>query len=258
MKKIIIYFFLASVLILHVNAQERIYSVANAHSHNDYEQAIPFWLAYNAGFGSIEADIFLENGELYVAHDKNELRKHRTLEQFYLQPLIQFMQENNGFPYKDSTRSLQLLIDVKTEALSTLENLIEKLRSHPELIRKNFLKWIITGNRPPPDKFQNYPPFIMFDGDIQKSYSSNELSKISMMSASFKNFSKWTGTDTLRSQEFDNLKQLVEKVHQLHKAIRFWETPDTKIAWHTLMQLGVDFINTDQINALADYLKPHN
>jgi len=41
-----------------VNAQPRIYSNANAHSHNDYEQANPFWNAYTEGFGSIEVDIF--------------------------------------------------------------------------------------------------------------------------------------------------------------------------------------------------------
>jgi alkaline phosphatase len=38
------------------------YTIANTHSHNDYEQPIPFWTAYNAQFGSIEADIFLIDG----------------------------------------------------------------------------------------------------------------------------------------------------------------------------------------------------
>jgi alkaline phosphatase len=33
-------------------------TVSNAHSHNDYEQPIPFRMAYQAGFGSVEADIF--------------------------------------------------------------------------------------------------------------------------------------------------------------------------------------------------------
>jgi hypothetical protein len=43
------------------NGQPITYAVSNAHSHNDYEQKIPFWIAYNHGFGSIEADIFLLN-----------------------------------------------------------------------------------------------------------------------------------------------------------------------------------------------------
>lgn len=38
------------------------YNVGNAHSHNDYMQEIPFWQAYYANFGSIEADVFLVKG----------------------------------------------------------------------------------------------------------------------------------------------------------------------------------------------------
>jgi hypothetical protein len=40
------------------SGQNRRYSISNAHSHNDYEQRIPFRMAYQAGFGSVEADIF--------------------------------------------------------------------------------------------------------------------------------------------------------------------------------------------------------
>lgn len=40
-----------------VIGQERIYTVANAHAHNDYKHPMPFRTAYLAGFGSIEVDI---------------------------------------------------------------------------------------------------------------------------------------------------------------------------------------------------------
>ena len=66
-------FFLCSQL----NAQ---YTVQNAHSHNDFANRVPFWTAYNARFGSIEADIFAVNGELIVAHTKAESKKGRTLD----------------------------------------------------------------------------------------------------------------------------------------------------------------------------------
>lgn len=39
--------------------QPNLYSTINAHSHNDYENPIPFHTAYDNTFGSIEADIFL-------------------------------------------------------------------------------------------------------------------------------------------------------------------------------------------------------
>ena len=36
------------------------------HSQNDYEQARPFWGAYEAGAASIEADIWLVDGILHI------------------------------------------------------------------------------------------------------------------------------------------------------------------------------------------------
>ena len=86
-------------------AQPTYYSVANAHSHNDYEQQAPFYNAYNEEFGSIEADIHLVNGTLLVGHDKADLSPEKTLENLYLIPLKDSKIQN---------RSLQLLIDIKT------------------------------------------------------------------------------------------------------------------------------------------------
>src|SRR6476620_10934165 len=65
------------------------YSTANAHSHNDYEQKVPFHNAWEHGFGSIEADIFLVGDELIVAHDTSQLTGGRTLKSLYLDPLQQ-------------------------------------------------------------------------------------------------------------------------------------------------------------------------
>src|ERR1700722_10608128 len=80
------------------------YTIANTHSHNDYEQPIPFRTAYNAQFGSIEADIFLVAGRLLVAHDRKELARGRTLEDYYVKPLSAGVEKNHGYPYADSSR----------------------------------------------------------------------------------------------------------------------------------------------------------
>ena len=81
-------FLITLFLIGHTMYAQSHYTSANAHSHNDYEQPSPFRTAYNAGFGSIEADIFLQHDSLIVAHAINELSLHRTLDEYYLQPLV--------------------------------------------------------------------------------------------------------------------------------------------------------------------------
>ena len=96
--------FMGTLLPLYMVAQPESYSCSNAHSHNDYQNANPFHEAYAAEFGSIEVDIFLYHDSLIVGHTINDMQYHRTIENLYLQPLLQKMQSNNGHPYKDSTK----------------------------------------------------------------------------------------------------------------------------------------------------------
>ena len=58
-----------------------------AHAHNDYEHEPPLLDALDHGFASVEADVWLVFGDLFVAHDAHELTMGRTLESLYLDPL---------------------------------------------------------------------------------------------------------------------------------------------------------------------------
>ena len=55
----------------------------NAHAHNDYEHDRPLLDALDHGFTSIEADVFLVEGQLLVAHNfadaKTKIEPARTL-----------------------------------------------------------------------------------------------------------------------------------------------------------------------------------
>ena len=176
------------------NAQPQKYTTANAHSHNDYEQKVPFWWAYDAGFGSIEADIFLmSNGLLQVAHDSSELNRNMMLTEAYLKPLLSCMKKNNGYPYSDTSKKLQMLIDVKTDSINTLNALIALLKKYPSLTHCKSLTWVITGNRPDQSLFVSYPAFIRFDGELYRDYTKKALSKISLLSDDFERYSQWNG-----------------------------------------------------------------
>lgn len=82
-KKLITFLFCSSFSFT-VFCQPKNYTIANAHAHNDYEHPVPFYTAFNAGFGSIEADVFPVNGILVVAHSKKEIEPQRTLECLYI------------------------------------------------------------------------------------------------------------------------------------------------------------------------------
>jgi alkaline phosphatase len=233
------------------------YTTANAHSHNDYEQSNPFWAAYNAGFGSIEADIFLHENELLVAHEAKELVKERSLEKLYLKPLQLCLAKHNNFIYKDTSRRLQLLVDIKTDSIATLNKLIAVLSNYPALTNNPSLRFVITGGRPTADKFSSYPAFIFFDGNLGTIYNEAALGKIAMFSSSFQNYSDWKGIGTLPATAKHMLTAEIEKAHALHKPVRLWAAPDAANAWRQLMGLKVDYINTDHITALSSFLEKH-
>ncbi|MGW0734857.1 hypothetical protein [Streptomyces sp. NPDC002851] len=104
-----------------------------AHAHNDYLHPRPLLDALDHRFTSVEADIFLVDGQLLVAHEPAELDPSRTLESLYLDPLRARVRAGGGSVYPGWGGSLQLLIDLKTEGASTYLELHRHLRRYREL-----------------------------------------------------------------------------------------------------------------------------
>jgi alkaline phosphatase len=238
-----------------LSAQTIYYTTQNAHSHNDYEQKIPYWMAYDQEFGSIEADIFLRGDDLIIAHDGKELKYNRSFRKLYLENIDSCLKKNAGYPYKDSSRNLQLLIDIKTDSIETLRKLISLLKQYPALIHNRHFFLVITGNRPDPASFSNYPDFIWFDGVLSKPYTKDQLSRIKMLSDDFRHYSQWNGEGQMPVEDFEKLKTRIAQTHQVGIRVRFWNAPDFNNAWGQLIKLPVDIINTDHIDELTQWLQ---
>ncbi len=247
-------FLILCSIVLQVDAQELNPGPIKKHSHNDYEQPHPFQTAYEHVFESIEADIFLSNEKLLVAHDIAGLKANRTLEELYIRPISKAIKLNKGNIYPDPGKSLQLLVDIKSEAHTTLTSLIHLLKRYPEIIHCPSITIVISGNRPSEDDYSKYPSFIYFDGRPDKDYDEHTLKRIALISDDFHRHSGWDGQNDLPVAEKNKLNQLIKRVHQLHKPIRFWGSPDAPAAWKQLIELGVDYINTDHIEELSAFI----
>lgn len=237
------------------------YSTLNAHSHNDYQNDIPFWSAYYAGFGSIEADIWAVNGELMVAHEENDITAERTLNQLYIQPIVKMFKTNGGKVWAKNDNSFQLVIDIKASVDTTLSLLIHQLDQYPEVfnrkVNKNAIRVIITGNQPSPSSFDQYPDYIYFDGNLNQKYTSEQLKRVPLFSLNLKDYTKWNGKANIPLVEAKRIGQIIDSVHQLGCKIRFWGAPDIINSWKVFMNLKVDYLNTDRISKLAEYLNNH-
>lgn len=232
------------------------YTTSHAHSHNDYEQKRAFWEAYEQQFGSIEADLFLVDDSLYAAHTATAIDKDRTFTKLYLQPILAQTGKNNGGIYAQKNLPLQLLIDLKTPAEETLAALVKILEPHQHLLApKGSVKIVVSGNTPSPDKFTQYPAFIFFDGRPEIAYTAPQLERIGLVSQAFQKYSKWDGEGEIAEKDKKAVLKVVKQVHDQGKKIRFWATPDNINAWKTMMSFGVDFLNTDKVVQMGDYLR---
>ncbi len=253
MKKIFLFLYCMNAVLVMAQPQKN-YTVANAHSHNDYQNQFPFQQAYEAGFGSIEADIFLKDKQLFLAHDTKELALQRSIEKEYLIPLAKMVKDNNGYPYKDANKELQILVDVKTDAKPTLDAFLSVLKKYPELTNSDKIKWIISGNKPGETEWSQYPRYVFFDANFEKNYTNEQIEKIGLYSSSLKDYTSWNGKSNIPEKELNKMKNAIAKANKQNKKSRFWATPDFGNAWYQLMNAGVDFINTDKISELTTFL----
>lgn len=221
----------------------------SVHAHNDYENKQPFWEAFSAGCSSIEADIFLEKGQILVAHDAEDLRPEANLKEMYLLPLRQLL---TGSIYQLDGK-LQVLIDVKSEAYITLEALVELMKEFPELQKDRRLQIVISGNRPKAEDYHKYPAYIYFDHQ-ELGITPPNLEKVALVSLNFKKHSTYNGKGRITDADRTSLQKAIDFAHNIGKPIRFWGSPDAPSAWFSFHQLGIDFINTDQPFEACRYL----
>jgi len=247
-KSITFFILLLTGLSFFSHGQSSKYTVQNAHSHNDYENDVPFLTAYKAGFGSIEADVFPVKGKLYVAHDKQNIDFNKSLRTLYLEPAARELR-------KERSRCLILLVDIKEDYKTSLALLVTELKPFKDVIKNKRLQIVISGTRPVPGEFNKYPSYIWFDDDQSRKSNSDQWKRVALVSLRFSNLCSWKGQGEIRKEESLRLKSTIDSVHAAGKKIRFWGAPDSPEAWTALVNLGADLIGTDRIEDLTVFLR---
>jgi glycerophosphoryl diester phosphodiesterase len=244
------------ILLFSLAVVAQVKPLPNAHAHNDYEHARPLWDALAQGFMSVEADVHLINGELYVSHNSpKELKSALTLKELYLRPLREIVSRNEGKVYPKAEGVFYLMIDFKTSADATYEVLAAQLAQFPELQTNPYVVIFISGNRPVETIRNASSPAALLDGrpeDLAKNIPTNRMPVIS---ENFNKVCRWNGKMPVPDAEFQKLKTLATQVHAQGKKLRLWATPDHPDAWKTLLEAGVDLINTDKLEELRKFLE---
>ncbi len=239
--------------------------IPQAHAHNDYEHDKPLFEALSHGFTSVEADVHLAHNELYVVHDAPENWSYTpTLEELYLIPLQQRIQQNNGRVYPDYNEFFYLMIDFKTDAVQTYVKLKEVLNKYESILSivdesgndqpEKPVKVFISGNRPITQLLQDREKLAGLDGrpaDLEKGYS---FAVMPVISDNYNNHLTWDGTGKIDRKERKKLKEMINKASDQGKIVRLWAAPDTPEAWDFLLSMGVGLINTDRLGDFSNHM----
>lgn len=231
---------LAVAMPAQADAQQRDIRV---HSHNDYHQEEPFWRAFRSGCASIEVDLVLQDDILYVAHEAESIQAGITLTKCYLEPLSEVLRDDQDIG------KLILLIDLKTPAEVTLQAVIDEIGRFPDLVdagRQQSIQFVISGNRPEPEAYTNYPDHIFFDYQSLDSPPSSALPKIALVSLSYARFAREGKRESISYRSQRRIQTAVKFAHGLDKPIRLWGTPDNVESWEILYELGLDYVGTDK------------
>lgn len=219
------------------------------HSHNDYWRPVPFWTAYSSKLYSYEADIYYVDGQIYVAHDREDIKPENTLEKLYIEPIVSVYKANEGKPWKDAKHGIQLLVDIKDETDPSMQALSEAFGRYPEVFDRSVnpygVQIAITGNFPEPEDFDKWPKFMGIDGRLDIDYTPEQFERVVLISEYLRDFVKWNGKGTLIPEQEEKLKEVIDRVHKMGRPIRFWSTPECETTYYTFYNLGIDFVNTD-------------
>jgi glycerophosphoryl diester phosphodiesterase len=247
-------------------AENPVLALVRAHAHNDYEHTRPLLDALEQGFCSIEADVWLVDGELRVAHDLKDARPRRTLEKLYLDPLSARTKENGGRVFPGGPPVL-LLVDVKSDATNTYRVLRSVLQRYQSMLTRfesnrtvtNAVSVVVSGNRTLEWMSRDRVRLAAYDGrlaDLEEGNVSPHL--IPLISDNWAMHFRWRGRaedGALPAEERVKLRELVERAHRQGRLMRWWGTADTRVVWQELFEAGVDLINTDDLTGLAGYLR---
>ncbi|MFJ3582146.1 phosphatidylinositol-specific phospholipase C/glycerophosphodiester phosphodiesterase family protein [Streptomyces sp. NPDC090127] len=248
----------------------RVRPLPQAHAHNDYLHPRPLHDALDHGFTSVEADVFLVDGELLVAHEPAELDPSRTLRSLYLDPLLARVRANNGAVYPGYRHPVQLLIDIKADGVAAYTELHRQLRPYRSMlssyaaghVRPGAVTPVISGDRAAraPMEAQRFR-HAFYDGrlDDLAAEAPAPASLIPLISSNWTQSFGWTGVGPFPAEERARLRSLVRTAHARGQRVRFWATPDVPgpardALWSELRAARVDHLNTDDLAGLRAFL----
>ena len=235
----------------------------DGHSHNDYWRKRPMFDALDHGFCSVEADVFLRDGEFWVGHSPSEIPLRRNLEGVYLKTLRERIARNGGAVYPGGG-TFYLWIDIKEDAETAWAALSPLLEKYKDILchvkdgvwTSGPVQVILTGNRPVKSFEDAKGKTFYATLDCRFADLDNPRYPAWMTGAVTENWKRmfaWRGKGEFPADQRARLAALMEKAHRSGRKVRFWNVPQNAAFWTEMRRLKVDFITTDHLTTFRNF-----
>ena len=238
-------------------------ALVHAHAHNDYMHSRPLLGAVERGFCSVEADVWLVDGEVLVAHDRQDCSPERTLRALYLEPLRARIAEQGGRVHRDGPLEFQLLIDFKSGGRPTWDAVRSELQAFADILTRfgpdgrepGPVLAVLSGAAPDDLVLAEEERLCAVDGwfgDVERGLGPDE---VPLLSASWLDHFQWTGHGTMPADQRRRLLDMAARAHAAGRKIRFWAVPNRVKLWAEQLACGVDWLNLDNLPSAERFLR---
>ncbi len=229
-----------------------------AFSHNDYSRPGALTEALANGFNCVEADCYLVDGRMLVAHDLPEDPSTlSTLQEMYMDSLFSRI-DRIGSVYPGAEKPFYLMIDIKRDGDEFYTALRPYLAEHADKFCRvengKFVEGPIllffSGARPMETLPNDSIRYAFLDGKFSEIGNGTPTTLVPVVSDNYEDFMTWDGTGEIDADNLAIMRDLISRAHKDGKLIRFWGAPDTE-AWADLQIAEcVDIIGTDNLPQL--------
>ena len=237
--------------------------IRDGHSHNDYWRNRPMLDALDHGFCSVEADVFLRDGQFWAGHVPAEIMLRRNLETIYFQTLKEQIALNGGTVYP-GVETFYLWIEFKEEPEEAWAELVPLLEKYKDMLcsvtdgvkKPGPVQVIITGNRPlkafEDSKGKTF--YATLDGRFSDLDNPNRPAwMVGAINENWGSVSSWKGSGEFPADQRAKLAALIDKAHSQGRILRFWGAPQNATFWTELRRLKVDLLNTDHLTTFRNF-----
>lgn len=232
---------------------------AYAHAHNDYEHSRPLHDALDSRFYSVEADVFFTGGRFEVSH--LGVNSKGTLTDLYLDPLKSRVDATgsvygNGVPFT-------LWIDLKDDHAELVSALHTLLSGYPMLARNTAtgvepgaVEVVLTGNAAAKERYSTAGPVRRASRDSNLFAPGDPPADPYWRSYALDwgRYVGWNGGGAIPSDVTRRLECIVGIARQGGRKVRFYAAPDREPVWGAILDVGGDFVGTDNLRGLHAFL----